>query len=91
MTVQKDIQIDKHFNTKNDKCITPTSNCYRKDPNDVINSLKTRSQTKKQKIMMDYINEKKKNVKTYVSWLYKYCQYHKTFSRENSVFIFSQK
>ena len=65
--------MDKHFNKKNDKCITATSNCYRKDPNDVINSLKTRSQTKKQKIMMDYINEKKKNVKTYASWLYKYC------------------
>ena len=47
--------------------IKPTSNCYWKDPNDVINSIKTRSQTKKQKTMMDYINEKKNNVKTYIS------------------------
>ena len=66
------------FFSKDEKCITSTSNCYWKDSNDVINSIKTQSQTKRQKIidwktMMDYLNEKEK-FKTYIiSWLCKYC------------------
>ena len=45
----------------------PTSNCYWKDPNDAINSVKTQSQTKKQKITdqktMDYLKEKREMLK----------------------------
>ena len=36
---------------KDKKCITLSSNRYWKDPNDIINSVKTQSQTKKQKII----------------------------------------
>ena len=36
---------------KDEKCITPSSNRYWKDLNDIINSVKTQSQTKKLKII----------------------------------------
>ena len=56
------------FFSKDEKCITSTSNCYWKDSNDVINSIKAQSQTKKQKLsdwktMMDYLNEKREMLK----------------------------
>ena len=56
------------FFSKDEKCITSISNCYWKDSNDVINSIKTQSQTKRQKIidwktMMDYLNEKREMLK----------------------------
>ena len=68
MVVQKDIQMVQTFFSKDEKCITPTSSCYWKDSNDVINSIKTQSQTKKQKTidwktMMDYLNEKREMLK----------------------------
>ena len=48
---------------KDENCLTPTADYFWKDPHDVINSVKTRSQTEKQKIiclktMMDYFNKK---------------------------------
>ena len=36
---------------KDEKCITPISNCYWNNPNDVINSIKTQSQTKNKKLL----------------------------------------
>ena len=68
MVVQKDIQMVQTFFSKDEKCITSISNCYWKDSNDVINSIKTQSQTKRQKIidwktMMDYLNEKREMLK----------------------------
>ena len=68
MVVQKDIQMVQTFFSKDEKCITSISNCYWKDSNDVINSIKTQSQTKKQKIidwktMIDYLNEKREVLK----------------------------
>ena len=68
MVVQKDVQMVQTFFSKDEKCITSTSNCYWKDSNDVINSIKTQSQTKKQKIidwktMIDYLNEKREVLK----------------------------
>ena len=32
------------------KCLTPTNQCFSKDPKDIINAVKTRSQLKKQPI-----------------------------------------
>ena len=68
MVVQKDIQMVQTFFSKDEKCITSISNCYWKDSNDVINSIKTQSQTKKQKnidwkTMIDYLNEKREVLK----------------------------
>ena len=68
MVLQKDIQMVQTFFSKDEKCITSISNCYWKDSNDVINSIKTQSQTKKQKIidwktMIDYLNEKREVLK----------------------------
>ena len=68
MVVQKDIQMVQTFFSKDEKCITSISNCYWKDSNDVINSIKTQSQTKKQKIIdwktvIDYLNEKREVLK----------------------------
>ena len=36
---------------KDEKCLIPTTDCFWKDPHDVINCIKTRSQTEKQKII----------------------------------------
>ena len=36
---------------KDEKCITPISSCYWNNPNDVINSIKTQSQTKNKKLL----------------------------------------
>ena len=54
---------------KDENCIIPTAKCFWKDPHDVINIVKTRSQTEKQEIigsgsMINYLNIKKetKNV-----------------------------
>ena len=49
---------------KDENCIIPTAKCFWKDPHDVINIVKTRSQTEKQEIigsgsMMNYLNIKK--------------------------------
>ena len=49
---------------KDEKCLIPTANCFWKDPHDTINTIKTRSQTEKQKIigwksMMNYFNRKR--------------------------------
>ena len=68
MVVQKDIQMVQTFFSKDEKCITSISNCYWKDSNDVINSIKTQSQNKKQtiidwKTMMDYLNGKREMLK----------------------------
>ena len=50
---------------EDEECPTPTADCFWKDPQGVINSVKTRSQTEKQKIifwrsMLNYFNKKKK-------------------------------
>ena len=50
---------------KGKTCLALTANCFWKDPHDVINSVKTHSQTEKQSIidwrsMMDYFNMKRK-------------------------------
>ena len=49
---------------KDEKCLIPTANCFWKDPHDTINTIKTCSQTEKQKIigwksMMNYFNRKR--------------------------------
>ena len=49
---------------KDRKCLIPTADCFWKDPHDVINYIKTHSQTEKQKIirwkrLMNYFNRKK--------------------------------
>ena len=49
---------------KDEKCLIPTTDCSWKDPHDVINFIKTCSQTEKQKIigwksMMNYFNRKR--------------------------------
>ena len=49
---------------KDENCIIPTAKCFWKDPHDVINIIKTRSQTEKQEIigsgiMINYLNIKK--------------------------------
>ena len=49
---------------KDEKCLIPTTDCFWKDPHDLINCLKTHSQTEKQKIigwksMMNYFNRKR--------------------------------
>ena len=51
---------------EDEECLTPTADCFWKDSQDVINSVKTRSQTEKQKIifwrsMLNYFNNKKRN------------------------------
>ena len=48
---------------KDEKCLIPTTNCFWKDPHDVINCVKTHSQTEKQNIidwksMVNYFNRK---------------------------------
>ena len=50
---------------KDEKCLIPTTDCFWKDPHDVINIVKTCSQTEKQKIigwesMMNYFSRKRK-------------------------------
>ena len=50
---------------EDEECLTPTTDCVWKDPQDVINSVKTFSRTEKQKIifwrsMLNYFNKKKK-------------------------------
>ena len=49
---------------KDEKCLIRTTGCFWKDPHDVINCVKTYSQTEKQKIigwrsMMNYFNRKR--------------------------------
>ena len=49
---------------KDEKCLIPTADCFWKDPHDVINCVKRRLQTEKQKIigwksMMNYFNRKR--------------------------------
>ena len=49
---------------KDEKCLIPAPDCFWKDPHDIIDCIKTRSQTKKQKIvgwksMMNYFNRKR--------------------------------
>ena len=49
---------------KDEKCLIPTANCFWKDQHDVINTVKTCSQTEKQEIigwksMMNYFNRKR--------------------------------
>ena len=36
---------------KDEKCLIPTTDCFWKDPHDVVNCIKTHSQTEKQKII----------------------------------------
>ena len=53
---------------KDENCIIPTAKCFWKDPHDVINIVKTRSQTEKQEIigsgsMINYLNMKKETEK----------------------------
>ena len=52
------------FLKNNENSLTPTADCFLKDPHYVINSVKTRSQTEKQKVIpcktiMDYFNKKR--------------------------------
>ena len=65
---------------EDEECLTPTTDCFCKDPQDAINSVKTCSRTEKQKIIfwrstLNYFNKKKKcrtlynrlNMKNFVS------------------------
>lgn len=57
---------------KNEKCIRAREHCFWKNPQDVTNSVKTRSQKEKQKIiwweeMMNYLEKKNTNEKLYCS------------------------
>lgn len=57
---------------KNEKCIRAREQCFWKNPQDVTNSVKTRSQKEKQKIiwweeMMNYLEKKNTNEKLYRS------------------------
>ena len=52
--------------TKDGKCLIPTTDCFWKDPYDVINYVKTCTQTENQKnigwkSMMNYFNRKREN------------------------------
>ena len=54
---------------KDEKCLISTTNCFQKDLHDVINCMKIRSQTEKQKIvgwksMMNYFNRKREKQNT---------------------------
>ena len=52
MVAHKGYKDGSHVLIKKDKkCLILTTNCFWKDPHDVINCVKTRSQTEKQKIM----------------------------------------
>ena len=49
---------------KGKKCLAATANCFWRDPHDVINTVKIRSETEKPKVirwksMMDYFNKKR--------------------------------
>ena len=54
---------------KDEKYLIPTTDCFWKDPHDVINCIKICSQTEKQKIigrksMMNYFNRKREKQKS---------------------------
>ena len=50
MVTHKGYKDGSHVLIKKDKkCLIPTTDCFWKDPHDVINCVKTRSQTEKQK------------------------------------------
>ena len=65
MVAHKGYKDGSHVLIKKDKKgLIPTTNCFWKDPHDVINCIKTRSQTEKQKIMgwksmMNHFNRKR--------------------------------
>ena len=65
MVTQKDTKMGRmRLLKKDENYLIPTTDCFWKDPHDVINYIKTCSQTEKQKIigwksMMNYFNRKR--------------------------------